>query len=1858
MRPFRSFKAHDRGITSLVTLATSITGGRELLATISEGLDAKIWDVHAMQCAATLRGHRERITCVTHAANIVFTGSTDRTIRKWVLNEDCACRAVLRGHTGSITSLAVDKAAVWLVSGAHDGAICVWHIPSSTCTTVFGGGKGVIYGETAVFPRCLILEESRSYLYCGLHNGEVQLWDLHKHMVPVKRPTVVNRTKPRLLLPGKPDEIVATAREMVNISRSKLNPLSSSIFDAWDGVSLSTQDVMLPGCTYEYSLKVKNFGPPLKSVVVKDMLETGMEYLECRPVAAAVRITHTFNGRPVLHWHLAALGVAKEATLTVRVKAQSQGKFARPVQLVKPAGLAVMRMKMINGDLHCGFQGGNVLRLKLKYDGSCVPMRTMFKQLPLDDDPWTNKQVRKRGFCHLTVRLCVATCRRMCRPCASKEVAPIGKPPIAQVIDTHTLNQMTDQVGDLEQSILVTGLDGDSTWTSFCVGKEVHAIRGKDVHTTNYHPISVRAMDVSTGSMAIGYSDGVVRVWPMTLSRSWEDVDLFFVFIFNVGYFLLLLTYLPCLWRSSSVVYQLVVSYGCRSCKRPLVGTTRRRLILDGFICTVLDLWSALIFLLFVFLLPPRNDVKAAWKVKLTEFKPKPHIFSEEMVDAYWVRLSAHFARLDSIASRLSARLSTGSRRLQTFCREALYGGHRSHIVSIDAWGARVFTACKSGIICEWHLKDIDTIQVQWNGRAGTTCMRFMPVHDRLTTMWVGSDDGYLDVRNLLNSGEVICSFAGGQRGGATCMAMGRINEHSSMYIGWQDGSILKTQLTKPIGALLMREVEILAVLDGHVKSVVDVVVHNYIVYSRSQGRVLAHSMKSHECLVCFNDSDEDVVSDFCCWNEFMFVAHNHNVLVWNLSESLHRKDPMGLNDLNVEGAEGKMIAAKGGKLACVLEGHTALVTSLKLSKNSIFSGSGDGTIREWKLSHPWECVVVFDSQVDRVDRMAILHDQLYCSHPDGLVRGWKLGDAPTALTKGKEAKNLKKTTTETLDKLLRQAKASQRDLRDVTFGPHTGRCAEVLLDPPTAVTAIHAFESPPLDGRVYIGLQSGEIRVVEGVTGGQLAQMRCGHNSGGVGWLALEIFSTFTQLVQLVGLGFCIDNLLWSYSGASVRQSLGPLVFRARGFHAPAFKPVFLRAAILCALYVALVVCQVEYNLVGNLVLRCKYSVRMYMQHLLTFISATSWYLVWLGSTVLVIPATRGLATVFDCKRNCWQGEHAVYAGISAALLLLYVPLAARLSCVHGDVLRLAHGRWATWRLDAYRDDAVGFVPTFCVRAERTWVFPFATFMKVAAALLSTVTQIPSLCAFWLCLISLIMVAVALFAAPFRSRNGNLIVLGGFLVFGASSTAAFASSWFQDWQYDRPAVVFLATCFPILIGPAALLNLSTIGHAARYTCSAMVRALSCLSLAAYSRRRRKKELQAKVKMAIGGSSVLLKLLGTSQETQAAAAPKMTLLQRMQAAQATVEGSSTDVSTTTAPGRPSLASAAPGRLRNGAPPLPSGSHTHSMDGGAPAGGGDKRMRWKKVSLATKLGGISGRDDATVAKALHTRRSCWGKVKYCATRDAWRACLVTCWKYRNPQEIADAVKRLGRKLKVRARWVKDSVLHPDKLRACCKAKAAAMKTPISKCWQRCTLCAKEPGRLVHSCCRFAKGYCVFIGSTIAAWFVQLRCSRWVVRKLPQRALCPNCRSCCRRVFRSLCRGHVDRVVGIDDSLGAHGGDRFLVFWEECEAQEREEAKEREEAVARRDKQAQYEAQMKLAREENLRRREEESGARDAAFDPTLPDARADDGSQVVTQEPEPETASTPPEMLTPRSGDIAPDPEPVRDKEPRRRAFKW
>lgn len=701
------------------------------------------------------------------------------------------------------------------------------------------------------------------------------------------------------------------------------------------------------------------------------------------------------------------------------------------------------------------------------------------------------------------------------------------------------------------------------------MGKQVHSTRSRrkrckkyDDTVNNYHPISVRSVDVTHGTMVAGYSDGVVRVWPMEPFFSWEDYDLFFVFLTNIGYFVLFAASLIWIWRAPSMVKPVLASFApCGKWRRPLRKLPRRRLILDHAIAGAIDVWAALLFLQFLLLVPPRAAIKEAWRLKPSAFKrEEPDAFRLEVVDTYWIRLEHHFIYLDAMARFPTERLRALCGGLQTRCRDALYGGHRSGIVGMEAYGTRLHSVCSSGVVCEWDAASMTKIVRQWNCRPNVSCMRFFALRRDLVTLWLGTSEGHLDVR-ILGTGSLLAEFHedreirqkfeeldaddsgsldreelavlikdllvedkeragkhvkegsnrlkkierqafgmagevlvqmdddnsgaidydefsywwkdyrtrsrkgmfgglfgktsashGGSRGAVRCMTLARVADVSYMYVGWEEGSILKMKLSKPDPISQNREVEVDAELKGHVKPVEDVVLHQTgdgqvsVIYSRSKTRVLAHSFETAECLVSFNDAEEDRVSDFVFLKESMFMAHNSNVLVWDLNASLHRKDPMGLNDVELAIANGQTVHAKAAKLQTALEGHSAQVTSLKLTSKSLFTGSADGTTREWKHTQPWEVVNVFDSTLDRVESMVATANQIYCSYPDGHMRGWTLGSGVS--TEKEKKKKVNAAVSATLGKLF-GGKPAIQDVTHLTSGPESVSLCNLALSLP-----------------------------------------------------------------------------------------------------------------------------------------------------------------------------------------------------------------------------------------------------------------------------------------------------------------------------------------------------------------------------------------------------------------------------------------------------------------------------------------------------------------------------------------------------------------------------------------------------------------------------------------------------------------------------------------------------------------------------------------------------------------------------------------------------------------------------------------
>ena len=152
-------KAHDKDINAI---ATSYSGTSPLFASASQDRTVKIWDVETGDAIGVLRGHKRGVWSVafsplgtpalttnqsggaSSAKGMVVTGSGDKTVRIWSLN-DYSCIRTFEGHANSVLKVvwlpspAKRKAAgrmreeVQVASAAGDGLVKVWDAQGGEC---------------------------------------------------------------------------------------------------------------------------------------------------------------------------------------------------------------------------------------------------------------------------------------------------------------------------------------------------------------------------------------------------------------------------------------------------------------------------------------------------------------------------------------------------------------------------------------------------------------------------------------------------------------------------------------------------------------------------------------------------------------------------------------------------------------------------------------------------------------------------------------------------------------------------------------------------------------------------------------------------------------------------------------------------------------------------------------------------------------------------------------------------------------------------------------------------------------------------------------------------------------------------------------------------------------------------------------------------------------------------------------------------------------------------------------------------------------------------------------------------------------------------------------------------------------------------------------------------------------------------------------------------------------------------------------------------------------------------------------------------------------------------------------------
>ena len=118
---------------SVVAVALSADG----LRAVSTDGAPRVWDLRNGACVAVLEGHTGYVSgvAVSPDGSRAISAGRDGTLRVWDLR-DSACVAVLEGHTGSVRAVAISADGSRVVSLGQDRTLRVWDLQEAACVAV------------------------------------------------------------------------------------------------------------------------------------------------------------------------------------------------------------------------------------------------------------------------------------------------------------------------------------------------------------------------------------------------------------------------------------------------------------------------------------------------------------------------------------------------------------------------------------------------------------------------------------------------------------------------------------------------------------------------------------------------------------------------------------------------------------------------------------------------------------------------------------------------------------------------------------------------------------------------------------------------------------------------------------------------------------------------------------------------------------------------------------------------------------------------------------------------------------------------------------------------------------------------------------------------------------------------------------------------------------------------------------------------------------------------------------------------------------------------------------------------------------------------------------------------------------------------------------------------------------------------------------------------------------------------------------------------------------------------------------------------------------------------------------------
>jgi len=137
-----------------------------------------VWDVRGGTLASSFKGHRDTISCLAfqRGTHELFSGSHDRTIKVWNLDEMCYVETLF-GHQAEITGIS-SLAKERCVSVSRDRSLRLWKVVEES--------QLIFRGHSASIDCCAMSTED--WFVAGAADGGLSLWSTLK-----KKPTAVRR---------------------------------------------------------------------------------------------------------------------------------------------------------------------------------------------------------------------------------------------------------------------------------------------------------------------------------------------------------------------------------------------------------------------------------------------------------------------------------------------------------------------------------------------------------------------------------------------------------------------------------------------------------------------------------------------------------------------------------------------------------------------------------------------------------------------------------------------------------------------------------------------------------------------------------------------------------------------------------------------------------------------------------------------------------------------------------------------------------------------------------------------------------------------------------------------------------------------------------------------------------------------------------------------------------------------------------------------------------------------------------------------------------------------------------------------------------------------------------------------------------------------------------------------------------------------------------------------------------------------------------------------------------------------------------------------------------------------------------